>query len=79
MNYTIPFSVDDKAQECVVELLDLSQQDVIAELHRGLHEPGIHTVEFDPSALDGGLEAGVYIVRMTIGERSEAYPLQYMP
>lgn len=79
MIYTIPFSVDDKAQDCLVELLDLSQQNVIAELHRGRYEPGIHSVKFDPATINDGLEAGVYIVRLTIGERSEAYPLQYMP
>lgn len=79
MTYTIPFSVDDKPQECLVQLLDLSQQNVIAELHRKVYEPGIHSVDLDPSAINDGLEAGVYIVRVTIGESTEAYPFQYMP
>ena len=79
MNYTVPFSIDEQPQDCVVELLDLSQQNVIAELFRDRCAPGFHSVEFDPSIINGGLEAGVYIVRLTIGEHSEAYPLQYMP
>lgn len=79
MTYTIPFSVEEEAQECVIEVLDLSQQHVIAELYRDRCEPGTHAVEFDPAAIDGGLEAGVYIIRLTIGSDAEAYPLQYMP
>lgn len=79
MNYTIPFSVEEEAQECVVELLDLSQQNVIAEIYREQCQPGLHSVQFDPADYNGGLEAGVYILRLTIGEQSQAYPLQYMP
>lgn len=79
MTYTIPFTIEEQAQDCVVELLDLSQQNVIAELFRDRCAPGAHAVEFDPSTINGGLEAGLYIVRIAIGEHSEAYPLRYMP
>ncbi len=79
MNYTIPFSVEETTQECIIELLDLSQQNVIAEIYRQQCTPGRHSVEFDPSDYNGGIEAGVYILRLTIGEDSQAYPLQYMP
>ena len=79
MTYTIPFAVEDEAQDCLIELLDLSQQDVLAELYRARCEPGTHAVDFDPTAIGDGLEAGVYIIRLTIGEQADAYPLQYMP
>lgn len=79
MSYTIPFSVEEKTQECIVELLDLGQQEVIAEIFRKECAPGTHAVEIDPTQINGGLEAGVYIIRLTIGGDSEAYPFQYMP
>ena len=79
MTYTIPFSVENEPCECVVEILDLPQRETIVEIYRETCEPGTHAVEFDPSSIDGGLDAGVYIVRLTIGESSEVYPLQYMP
>ena len=79
MTYTIPFSVEEKEQECAIELLDLSQQYVIAEIFRDRRGPGVYTVEFDPGTIHGGLEAGVYIIRLTIGGHSESYPLRYMP
>ena len=79
MTYTIPFSIEDEGQECVIELLDLSQQHVIAEIYRNHCEPGTHAVDFDPSTIEGGLEAGLYIIRLTLGPHAAAYPLQYMP
>lgn len=79
MTYTIPFSVENEPCECVVEILDLSQRDTIAEIFRSVCEPGTHAVELDPASINGGLDAGVYIVRLTIGESRESYPLQYMP
>lgn len=79
MTYTIPFAVEEESQECTIELLDLSQQEVIAEIYRDHCEPGTHAVEFDPTTIGDGLDAGVYIIRLTIGSNAEAYPLQYMP
>lgn len=79
MTYTIPFSVEERTKLCLIELLDLSQQHVIAEIYRQEREPGAHTVEFDPSVVEEGLAAGVYILRISIGDHSEAYPFRYMP
>ncbi|MGE3802085.1 MAG: hypothetical protein AB7H80_13780 [Candidatus Kapaibacterium sp.] len=79
MTYTIPFSVEEKPQLCLIELFDLSQQYIIAEIYRQECQPGAHSVEFDPSIVEDGLEAGVYILRITIGNQSEAYPFRYMP
>ena len=79
MTYTIPFSVEERPQHCLIELLDLSQQQTIAEIYRQECNPGTHAVEFDPSQVQGGLEAGVYILRITIGDESESYPFRYMP
>ena len=79
MTYTIPFSVEEKPQLCVIELLDLSQQNQIAEIYRKECQPGTHTAEFDPGAVNNGIEAGVYILRVTIGKDSESYPFRYMP
>ena len=79
MTYTIPFAVEEGEQMCVIELLDLSQKEVIAEIHRSTHPPGSYSVLFDPTRVDGGLEAGLYILRVAIGESAEIFPLQYMP
>ena len=79
MTYTIPFAVEEGEQECVIELLDLSQKEVIAEIHRSTHPPGSYSVLFDPTRVHGGLEAGLYILRVAIGEQAELFPLQYMP
>ena len=79
MTYTIPFSVEEESCLCRIELLDLSQQNVVAEIYHGECQPGTHSVEFDPSTINGGLEAGVYIIRLDIGDHSESYPFRYMP
>ncbi|MCE2503054.1 MAG: hypothetical protein J4G05_03195 [Chlorobi bacterium] len=79
MTYSIPFSVEEQPRLCLIELLDLSQQNVLAEIYRGECQPGTHSIEFDPSTVDGGLEAGVYIIRLHVGEHSESYPFRYMP
>ena len=52
---------------------------MIAEIFRDTCNPGLHSVEIDPAVINDGLEAGVYVVRLTIGENSEAFPFQYMP
>ncbi len=79
MTVTIPFSVEDTAQDCIIELRDLAQENVLAEIYHAYCEPGIHSVEFDPLAVEGGLEAGVYLISLTIGDHTEVHPLQYMP
>ena len=79
MTYTIPFSVENEPCECIIEILDLPQREIISEIFRKTCKPGRHTAEFDPNKLDSQLDAGVYILRLTIGESVEIYPLQYMP
>ncbi len=76
---TIPIAIDDHAKECLVELLALDGS-VIHEIHRGLLEPGLHDISFDPQqSLDGQVDAGVYIVRAVIDGHPEMFPIQYMP
>ena len=76
---TIPFFIEETARECAIDLRDLSLEQVIAEIFRGRCEPGLHSVEFDPGSIDGGLPAGLYIITLTIDGATEAYPVQYMP
>jgi hypothetical protein len=79
MSITIPFSVEDSPKDCLIELRDLSGDVVITEIYHGFCEPGIHNVEFDPAKIQGGLEAGIYLLTVSMGGDSKSYPLQYMP
>lgn len=79
MTITIPFSVEGESRECTIDLRDLSDTMVIAEIYRGIREPGAHSIEFDTEKLDGTLDAGIYILHVTIGGETSTYPVQYMP
>jgi len=79
MRITIPLSVEGETSPCLVELRDLSDSTVIAEIYRGVCEPGSHNIDFDTDALDGSLDAGVYILHVSIGGTTSTYPVQYMP
>ncbi len=74
---TIPFSVEGTAKDCLIQLRDLADRVVIAEIFNGHCDPGVHTIEFDPGAVD--LEAGIYILHVVIGGEISTYPMQYMP
>lgn len=76
---TIPFSIEGSAKECLIQLRDLADRVVIAEIFHGTCQPGIHSVEFDPGKVSGGLDAGIYVLYVMIGNETESYPLQYMP
>lgn len=76
---SIPFSIEDQEQECIIELRDLSQREILAEIHRGTYGPGVHTVEFDPESMNLGIDAGVYLLTLTVGGERRVYPFQYMP
>jgi hypothetical protein len=76
---TIPFSVGPTEQECLIQLRDPYEGNVITEIFRGTCTPGIHSVEFDPARVTGGLDAGLYALYVKIGEEVESYPVQYMP
>jgi|GEM_PF-2045837 len=76
---TIPFSVEGSAKECLIQLRDLADRVVIADIFHGNCDPGVHVVEFDPDTAAQQLDAGIYILHVMIGSEIEAYPLQYMP
>jgi hypothetical protein len=75
----IPFSVGPTDQECLIQLRDPYRGNVISEIFHGTCTPGIHSVEFDPNKVEGGLDAGLYALYVRIGDEAESYPLQYMP
>lgn len=79
MTIPIPFSVEDTPQECLIQLRDLADQNVIFEIFHGKCDPGIHTVTFDPDKVPGGMEAGIYILHLCIGNDTSIYPVQFMP
>lgn len=79
MKITIPFSVEGESRECRIELRDLSDTGIIAQIYDGVCEPGSHSVDFDTEALHGALDAGIYILHVTIGGKTATYPIQYMP
>ncbi len=79
MSITIPFSVEDTPKDCLIQLRDLSGDYVITEIYHAQCQPGIHTVEFDPGKIHGGLEAGIYLLTVTMDGDLKSYPLQYMP
>ena len=77
MTIQIPFSVEGTAKDCLIQLRDLADRVVIAEIFNGRCEPGVHTVTFDPDTED--IEAGIYILHVVIGGELSTHPLQYMP
>lgn len=79
MKITIPFSVEGERQECRIELRDLSDANIIARIYEGVCDPGPHSVDFDTESLHGTLDAGIYILHVTIGGNTATYPVQYMP
>jgi hypothetical protein len=79
MNITIPFSVEDTSKDCLIELRDLSGERIITQIFQGNCQPGIHSVEFDPGKIQGGLDAGLYLLTVSMGGDSKSYPFQYMP
>jgi hypothetical protein len=79
MSLTIPISIEDKPRELIVELRSLIDGRLIAPIHHGNCSPGIHTIEFDPNDVPGGLEAGIYGLRVAIDGEARVYPIQYMP
>jgi hypothetical protein len=76
---TIPFSVSETSQDCLIQLRDAYQGEIVTEIFRGICSPGVHSVEFDPTKLEGGLDAGLYALYVKIGDEEETYPVQYMP
>jgi hypothetical protein len=76
---TIPFAVNNIAKDCLIELRNLYDGRVVARIFHDTCQPGVHSVEFDPQKIEGGLEAGLYVLYVKIGDESESYPLQYMP
>lgn len=76
---TIPFSVEGTEKECLIQLRDLADRVVIPEIFRGTCAPGVHSVEFSPDKAPEGLDAGIYVLYVMIGNETETYPLQYMP
>jgi hypothetical protein len=79
MSLTIPISIEDKPSELVVELRSLVDGRLIAPIYHDNCQPGIHTIEFDPRSVPGGLEAGIYGLRVAIDGEAKVYPIQYMP
>ena len=79
MIYTIPFTVDEDQAECKIELLDLAQQNVLEELFCETKESGPHTVKIDPDKFQTDIDAGVYVLRLTVGNNTQSFPLRYMP
>lgn len=79
MSITIPVSIEGSEKECLIQLRDLADRIVIAEIFHGSRPPGVHVIEFDPDRVPGGLDAGIYILHVMIGNETETYPLQYMP
>jgi hypothetical protein len=78
MTITIPIAIDNHSKECTVDLLTLDGQQII-EMFSGHLAPGVHSIEYDPSASSEGIEAGVYILRLVVDGHTETYPIQYMP
>jgi len=76
---TIPFSVEDTAKDCVIQLRDLVDNRVVADIFHGRCEPGIHTAEFDPQEVLRNVDAGYYALYLIIGDEVHTYPVQYMP
>lgn len=76
---TIPFSVEGTEKECLIQLRDLADRVVIPEIFHGTCPPGVHSVEFSPDKVPEGLDAGIYVLYVMIGNETETYPLQYMP
>ena len=79
MMMTIPFSVEDTGKDCVIQLRDLVDNRVVADIFHGYCEPGVHTAEFDPQEVLGDVDAGYYVLYLIIGEEVHSYPVQYMP
>ena len=79
MTITIPFTVEGEPSECSIELRDLSDSVLISEIYKGVRQPGAHSIDFDMDSLNGSLDAGIYILHVTIAGRTATYPLQYMP
>lgn len=76
---TIPFSVEGSAKDCLIQIRDLVDNRVIADIFHGRLEPGVHSAEFDPQEVFKGLDAGYYALHLLIGDEVESFPLQYMP
>ena len=76
---TIPFSVEDSTKECLIQLRDIVDNRVVADIFHGRCDPGVHAAQFDPQSVQGGLEAGYYALYVIIGDEVESYPVQYMP
>ncbi|HVZ38563.1 MAG: hypothetical protein JST22_02205 [Bacteroidetes bacterium] len=76
---TIPFSVDGSEKECLIQIRDLVDNRVVADVFHGRCQPGVHSAEFDPKVVFDGLDAGYYALYLIIGDEVESYPLQYMP
>ena len=79
MSLIIPISIEDKPSELVVELRSLVDGRLIAPVYHNHCAPGIHNIEFDPKTIAGGLEAGIYGLRVSIDGEEKVYPIQYMP
>jgi hypothetical protein len=76
---TIPFSVEESVKDCLIQIRDLVDQHVVADIFRGHCEPGVHAAEFDPQQVFGHLDAGYYALYVVIGDEIHTYPVQYMP
>jgi hypothetical protein len=76
---TIPFSVEDSAKDCLIQIRDLVGEQVIADIYHGHCEPGVHNAEFDPEQVFSELDAGFYALYVMIGDEVHTYPVQYMP
>ena len=55
MTITIPIAIDNHSKECSVDLRTLDGQQLV-EMFRGHLAPGIHSIEYDPSDLPGGID-----------------------
>jgi hypothetical protein len=79
MTITIPISVEGSTKECRIQLRDMTYHEVVAEIFHGTCEPGLQQIEFDTENLHGKVDAGIYIMQVTVGEDTITYPVQYMP
>jgi hypothetical protein len=79
MSITIPISIEERPSDLLVELRSLSDGRLIAPIYHDRCEPGVHTIQFDPASIPGGLEAGLYGILVAIDGESKIYPIQYMP
>lgn len=75
----IPLHIDQRPKECRIELRGLYDGRLVAEIFHGTLEPGFHNIPFDPRRLSGGLEAGIYTLRVSIDGETEFHPFQYWP